>query len=377
MTENQLIALRRVLHKNPELSGSEFKTTQYLYELFREHCPSAECQLLGETGLLVQYSGTSQGKKVLLRCELDALPIEEINTFDYKSIYPNISHKCGHDGHMTILFSVALELEAHPPKGDVFLVYQPAEENGEGAISVLSNPIFKQLVTVDYVFALHNLPGAELHSIHVKPHEITPAVVSATITFHGKISHAAEPQKGHNPAYFVSEIELSAITNNQTDPNREDFSIVTPIFINIGTEDFGISAGSGTAGFTLRTHNNASMERLKTHFLSLLDHLSEKYSIPYEIQWSHSFASIYNDPACAEMIAVAAQECQFPLTKREAPFPWGEDFGLFSAKFKGAMFGLGAGTDCPALHNPDYDFPDVLITSGRNMFLHLLKQAQQ
>lgn len=377
MDPENLIQLRKYLHQNPELSGVEKKTTEHFVKLFGEHCPSAELHVLGETGLLVHFRGTSDAPKVMLRCELDALAIEESNAFSHKSNDEGVSHKCGHDGHMTILFSTALQLEKEQPKGDVFLIYQPAEETGEGAIAVVENEMFNNVADPDYVFALHNLPGTGLHSIHIKPEECTPSVVSATVHFEGKTSHAAEPQNGHNPAYFVSEIELYANAHSQTDPTREDFMIITPIFINIGSRDFGISAGSGSAGFTLRTKNNHRMGSLKDDFTSLLDHLSKKYEIPYKIEWSHSFFGIYNTPECAEMIVEVARELELPVTQMDSPFPWGEDFGYFTEKFEGALFGLGAGESCPALHNPDYDFPDELIKTGTEMFTGLIKKVQK
>ena len=377
MDPEELIQLRKYLHQNPELSGIEKQTTQYFVQLFEEHCPSAELTVLGDTGLLARFKGTSDAPKVMLRCELDALAIKEINEFDYKSKVEGVSHKCGHDGHMTILFSTALKLEKEAPKGDVFLIFQPAEETGEGAIQVVENELFREAANPNYVFALHNLPGSELHSIHIKPEECTPSVVSATVYFNGKTSHAAEPQKGHNPAFFVSEVELYANAHSQTDPTRDDFKVITPIFIEIGSKDFGISAGSGSAGFTLRTLNNHMMGGLKDDFISLLDHLSNKYHIPYRIEWSHSFFGIYNTPECAEMIVEVARELELPVKQMEAPFPWGEDFGYFTESFKGALFGLGAGESCPALHNPDYDFPDELITTGTEMFTGLIKKVQK
>lgn len=376
MISTDLERTRKHLHQHPELSGNEHQTKTFISEWMQQHCPSAHPYPVASTGLLFHFEGTENAPVVLLRCELDALPIQESNGFEHRSTTNGVSHKCGHDGHMVILLSVALELEKMPPRGSVFLLFQPAEENGEGAIAVWKDATFQNLVKADYVFALHNIPGEALHSIHIKPLESTPSVISATVDFHGKTSHAAEPQHGFNPAYFLGELELYCQSHNQCDPNLDGFQIVTPIFAEIGSRDFGISAGNGSAGFTLRTKDNESMERLKTDFTRLLDHLSGKYNIPYDLHWSHAFSSIFNHEECVELVTNAAESLSLDCTVREAPFPWGEDFGVFTEHFKGALFGLGSGTSCSALHNPDYDFPDALIPTGRDMFLTLIKRTQ-
>ena len=282
--------VRKYLHQNPELSGEEFKTQEFIRQFFAKHCPSATFHPLKKTGGILHIKGTSNAPTVMLRCELDALPIQESNSFNHRSTNDGVSHKCGHDGHMTILLAVSIALEQTGPKGDVYLLFQPAEETGEGAIYVSKSVAFQELKKPDYVFALHNIPGALLHSIHIKNEEITPSVISATITFEGKTAHAAEPQNGRNPAYLISELELYAKENCQTDPNLNNFQIITPIFIEVGTPDFGISAGFGIAGFTLRTSDNKHMEQLKTQFRTLLEQLSNKYKIPYTIEWSHTFS---------------------------------------------------------------------------------------
>lgn len=376
MIDEKLISIRKYLHKHPELSNEERETRKYLIERFERDCPSAEILSLDSGGFVVQFKGNGKASSVMLRCELDALPIEETNSFEYRSNFDGVSHKCGHDGHMTILYATGLELEQSAPKGDVFLLFQPAEEIGAGAKATIEDGGFNSKINPDYAFALHNVPGFPLHSIQVKKNNFTPAVISATISFIGKTSHAAEPQNGLNPSYFASEIELYCKEQNVTDPNNPNFKIITPIFINIGSKDFGVSAGTGSAGFTMRTHLNETMEELKEDFISKLDWLSKKYGIPYMLEWSHEFSAIENNDQCVEFIQASAEENDLTLETMKAPFPWGEDFGLFTEKFKGAMFGLGSGEHHASLHNPDYDFPDELIESGSKMFLSLIKRAQ-
>jgi len=367
---------RRFLHQNPELSGLEFKTKDFIQSYFQKNCPSAEIIPLAETGFVAHFKGRNDLPTVMLRCELDALPIQEVNDFEHRSKIPGVSHKCGHDGHQTILLAVATELEENTPDGSVYLLFQPAEEIGTGAEMIASSEKFKQLQPINYAFALHNLPGEELHSIHIRDKEITPAVISSSVSLKGKTSHAAEPQKGKNPASFISELLQWANFHSQTNSKEEGFQVITPIFIEMGSKDFGVSAGAGELGFTLRTGSNEDMDQLKANFSDQLSSLSKKYQIPHDLNWFESFRAVQNDNEAANFIRKAAKNTDFKLHELESPFPWGEDFGIFTEKIPGALFGLGAGKECPALHNPDYDFPDELIESGSKMFLNIISQIQ-
>ena len=141
-----LIQFRKELHRYPEISGKEIKTAQRILAFLSEYKPDEVITHLGGEGTLAVYQGKTEGKTVLLRCELDALPITEINTFEHQSVYSGISHKCGHDGHMAILCGLARELTLQPlEKGTVLLLFQPSEEEGNGAKSVLEDPKFKNI----------------------------------------------------------------------------------------------------------------------------------------------------------------------------------------------------------------------------------------
>ncbi|XOV68528.1 MAG: amidohydrolase [Fluviicola sp.] len=374
---SQLKEIRKHLHQNPELSGEEFRTSEYIQNLLKESCPSASILKLTETGFIAHFRGEKSIPSVMLRCELDALPIEEVNTFEHRSEIPNVSHKCGHDGHMTILLSVAFALEKQKPAGDVYLLFQPAEETGEGAQEVLKSSAFAELPEPDFTFALHNLPGTPLHSIHVKEEEITPSVISVEIQLTGTTSHAAEPQKGKNPDLFISELLQWANYQSQPNPQVDNFQIITAIFVSMGSEDYGISAGNASAGLTLRTSSNSAMELLKERIEKKLDELSELYGIQVALKWKYSFKGVQNASIAAEYVRESAKANDLKLVNLEAPFPWGEDYGAFTEQITGALFGLGAGEDCPALHNPDYDFPDALIETGSKMFQHLIAISQK
>ena len=372
-TEN-IIGHRHHIHKHPELPGKEAKTSQYIWEFFATKCGDAKLFSLNEDGLLVKFEGKSEHKSVMLRCELDALAIQEINNFEYRSIESNVSHKCGHDGHMAILLGVGIHLQNNKPKGDVYLLFQSAEETGEGAARVIKNTVFNKNCRPEFVFALHNIPGTEMHSVQVKEGQFTPSVISVEIKLNGKTAHAAEPEKGINPSYAIAEILNEIKRLEQT--NGSAFKQVTPIYTNVGSKDFGVSAGAGEMGFTLRASTSKEMVDLKDDFIEIIKDLCVKYEVEFQTQWTQPFSSITNDSDAVRIIKNAALALELKYIKLQDAFKWGEDFGLFTDQFKGAMFGLGSGINTPALHNPDYDFPDELLDTGVNMFLQIIEQIQ-
>tara|TARA_R110001592_G_scaffold271645_3_gene538198 strand:+ start:4619 stop:5752 length:1134 start_codon:yes stop_codon:yes gene_type:complete len=368
---------RKYLHQHPELSNDEKETSNYIQQQLRAICPSVEIYQVAKNGILVIFKGKKQGNHVMFRCELDALPINEQNTFKHQSKNEGIAHKCGHDGHMAIMLAFAAHLQENPPKkGMVSLLFQPAEENGEGAKRVIDDKVFKEHCNPDYVFALHNVPGYEKNAVLIKSGTFTPSVVSAKIKLIGKTAHAAEPENGINPVYAIAELlqRIKAIEVSDTDSSS--LKIITPVFVKVGSESYGVAAGNGEVGLTFRTYSNSMMDKLKLSFLNILMEVVQKNKLRYEIEWLQEFQSVKNDEKVVGIIQKAAVEAQLSCVIKEKPFKWGEDFGLFTQKFPGAMFALGAGKDTPALHNLDYDFPDELISSGSKIFIKILEQLQ-
>ncbi|MBX9449703.1 MAG: amidohydrolase [Taibaiella sp.] len=364
---SDFIQKRKVLHQNPELSGMEFQTQVYIRQLISQFNPSAITEV-GTTGLLIRYDGKQAGKTVLVRAELDALPITEINTFDHKSKHEAISHKCGHDGHMIILSRLAWLLSQNPPdEGTVYLLFQPAEENGMGARAVLNDPAF-ETIRPDAVLALHNMPGYPEGLVILRSGTFTPAVRSPIISFHGKTSHAAEPELGGNPAEAMSRLTLEALQLSQPDTSRDDFFLVTPVYTTMGSPSYGVSAGYGEVHLTIRSWENQLLKERSATIEALAEKAGKDYGIDVKTDWTQEFAANNNHPEIVELIRQVAIQQGRPVYDLPAPVKWGEDFGLFTEHFKGAMFGLGAGTGCPALHNPDYDFPDNLIEAGSDLF---------
>lgn len=370
----ELILLRHDLHKHPEVSGNEINTAKTIIDFLENYPPKTLKTHIGGNGIIAIYEGEKSGKSVLIRCELDALPIQEINTFDYQSIYKDVSHKCGHDGHMTILCGLAKELyENKLHSGTILLLFQPAEENGKGAKAVLENLYFDS-INLDYVFALHNLPGYAKHQIICKENTFTCAVNSMIIELHGKTSHAGEPENGINPALAVAEIITFFNSKINTNLSSSEYCLITPIYINMGEKAYGVSAGFGEIHFTIRSNSNAQMKLIESKLEEEVLQITENHDLGCKISWTESFQANENDEKAINFIREAATTLNLDILEKELPFTFGEDFGLFTQKFKGAMFGLGSGENTPALHNPDYDFPDEIIETGIKMFHQITKE---
>ena len=320
------------------------------------------------------YKGKEDGKSILFRCELDALPIQEINSFDYKSLYEGVSHKCGHDGHMAILCGMSKKLHENPlEKGTVMLLFQPAEEDGNGAKRVLNDANF-DAIKPDFAFALHNLPGFKKHQIVIKENTFTCAVNSMIIQLNGKTSHAGEPENGINPALAIAEIIQVFNSKINTDVSSKKYCLITPIHINMGEKAYGVSAGYGEVHFTVRSNSNAQMRIIESNLEENVNEIASKYNLKTKIEWTESFQANENNSEAVNFIRKSASSLNLDILEKELPFTFGEDFGLFTQHFKGAMLGLGSGENTPSLHNPDYDFPDEIIQTGIQLFHQITKE---
>ena len=377
MIHTALLNLRKELHKNPELSSFEFETSNRIRKFVEKHNPSSIIENVGETGLAVIYKYKKKGKSITIRCELDALPIQEDNQFSHQSKTEGVSHKCGHDGHMAIVSGLIFWIKNQSfESGKIILLFQPAEETGKGAYQVIKDKKFKELQT-DYYFALHNIPKEPLHSIILIEKGFSAEVQSLIIKVKGKESHAAEPENGINPAVGISDIIriMSELSVNY--PEDENFTVLTPVHINMGQKSYGISPAKGELHYTLRTWSNEKMLILKTQIEAVLKKTCHIHKLEYEVEWLEYFPASNNNITCNNYIEKAAQENKFKIIKRPYPFKFGEDFGWFSKKHKTAMFGLGAGINTPALHNADYDFPDEIIETGISMFKSIISNIMK
>jgi len=374
---NLLINFRKELHRNPELSKVEIETAKKIKAFLKSCHPDEIIENIGGHGILAVYSANKPGKTILLRADIDALPIAETNDFEYRSINPNVSHKCGHDGHTAILAGVAQQLAFQPiKKGRVILLFQPAEETGEGAAAVINDPIFANL-KIDHVFALHNLPGFRRNAVVMCKQHFAAASKGMIIRLTGKTSHAANPEHGISPAMAISEIIRSFSDLSMDVSGFRDFKLITIIHIRLGEVAFGTTPGYAEVMATLRSYRNDDMELLTGLAIKLVTSIADKFGLHEKIEWTEEFPASINDDTCVDLIAEVSAENKFPIRQVADPFRWSEDFGHFLLKYPGVLFGIGAGKNHPSLHNPEYDFPDEIISAGVAMFDGIIRKFQQ
>ena len=367
---SQWVTLRKHLHKHPELSGQESTTAAYILEQFAKFNPDRSYVNLGGVGLAFCFDAKESGPNVLFRSELDALPIHEVNTFAHKSVHEGVSHKCGHDGHMAILMALAAKVVENPPqKGSVTFLFQPAEETGEGAIAVVEDQQFEQF-RPDYCFALHNLPGHPLGDVLIRKGGFNCASRGMTIAFEGRTAHAAYPETGISPALALADLmqTLPALAKSL---QSDELIMLTLIHCSMGEEAFGTAAGAGKLLATLRSESNEGMQLLVDKVTQKVEQLAARDGLSIKIDWADIFNASVNDAGCAQRVADAATHCGNNVIWLDEPLRWSEDFGALSQTAKGAMFAFGAGEQSPQIHNPDYDFPDKLISQGREIFFKI------
>lgn len=374
LNTEELVTLRRRLHRLAETADGETKTAAFIRSFLEPFAPDEVVSDIGGHGLAAVFRGREDGPTVLVRCELDALPIPETVSLDYGSEHEGKAHKCGHDGHMTMVSGLApLLRDRAPERGRVILLYQPAEETGQGARRVLDDPNFKALAP-DYVFALHNLPGFPMGEVVLMDGTFASASKGLIVGLKGATSHAAEPHKGRSPALAAAQLIQGFTAMPQTCTPMHEAALATVIHARVGERAFGTTPGEGVVMATLRTHTPETMEVLSERCVAFAKAVAETYGLECSIDWTESFPATINDPACVRLVEGAAHARGVKTQHCDVPFGWSEDFGHFTAAAKGALFGLGSGENQPALHNPTYDFPDELIPTGIKVFETIVRR---
>ena len=369
-----VINLRRTLHRYPELSNLEFETSKRISAFVNALNPDKEISI-SKTGKAFVFEGDEAGETLIFRCELDALPIQEKSNRAYRSSIKGVSHLCGHDGHMAVIARLGqLISQNRPKKGKAVLLFQPAEETYLGAKDVVESKEFHAL-SPDYIFALHNIPGVKKNSVLLKTGSFSAASCGFTIKLEGRTSHAAEPQNGLNPYETATKItdQILNLANNDRSPFT-DHTIATLIYIRLGEIAFGVSPGSLEMGITLRAYENDDLDLLCNKSEDIVEELAKENGLEYEWSYSEIYPATLNDPDCVEMISTAAEANQLSVQQMDHPNNWSEDFAYYTATNKGAQFGFGAGEELPPLHNPEYDFPDDIIEPAANIFYQIYRQ---
>lgn len=371
---NTVINIRHALHQWPELSGQEQTTAERIAEWLKACKPYQLITRVGGHGVLAVF-GTS-GPGILLRCELDALPIQETNDFEYRSQRSGVAHKCGHDGHMAILLQVAKRLHQQPPDdGRIILLFQPAEETGAGAAAVVADPKF-QVLNPSYAFALHNMPGYPLGSVILRQGTMNCASRGVVIKLQGKTAHAAQPETGQSPAAAMSTI-IHELNEYSKVFGHSELALATVVGARLGDKAFGTAPADAEVYVTLRSETDTTMQLMLDALEQQLSELSRQYELSYQLSFEDIFPAVKNTPTGYQVVADASDVSDKKMIPAEQPIRWSEDFGHLINGREGALFGLGAGVQHPSLHNADYDFPDALIDHGVDVFMAIIQRCQK
>ena len=374
--EEEIRKLRHKLHRFPELSGEEAMTTTLIKTLLEQYNPDLIQTGPEGKGVFAVFDSGKPGPSVLFRADLDALPIEETTELPYASVNKGVSHKCGHDGHTAILVGFAARVaDNRPRKGKLILLFQPAEETGMGAKSIIEYPAF-QVLQPDYSFAMHNLPGYPAGSVVVRIGTFAAASRGMIIRLKGRTSHASEPEKGKSPASVMARLmsKLPRLVNNRHKTVFEDFVLLTLVHASLGSPAFGTSPGEAVLMATLRAYRNEDMDLLCQMAEEMVRKVSESAGLQLSITYTEEFPATINHKEPADMVVEAAKNSGLELNNAVLPFRWSEDFAHFGQTSRAVLFGIGAGEKQPPLHHPDYDFPDHIIPAALEMWSNIYER---
>lgn len=360
--------IRHQLHEHPQIAGNE----QFAHDMIVRHLqglhPDKVYTHVGGYGVIAVWlaaqtpSPQGQGSvpTIAFRADTDALPI---------------GHRCGHDGHTTILLRMAELVDENRStlnsRFSVLLLWQPAEETGTGSRAVIESGILQQY-DIRAFYALHNLPGYPLGSVVLCPHTFAAASTGVVYRLEGRETHASTPELGLNPGMAVSEIiQHFASFNSSPTSDLHRFVQSTLICVRVGAPAFGTSAGQAEVMFTLRAFTNSAMERLLADANAAVDAIALRHGLRVTRSLVEPFHATENHPARVEAIKKAAVDLSLNVVERETPMRWSEDFAEYLMLWQGAMFGMGSGEQQPELHHPQYDFPDALVEVAANLFARL------
>ncbi|MEZ5752015.1 MAG: amidohydrolase [Paracoccaceae bacterium] len=371
----ELVAFRHALHRRPEVSGQEVETARTIAQALAALNPETVVTGLGGHGVAAVFSGAQPGPTVMIRAELDALPILERGDIPHASEIPGKGHLCGHDGHSTILLGLGRLLSRkRPAKGRVVLMFQPAEEDGSGAAAVLADPEFAPLAP-DWALSLHNMPGVALGDAWLAPGPANCASAGLRIVLRGSTAHASLPETGRAPTPVLARLIDGLRAMGPGGAMGPGFRLATITHLRMGEPAFGIAPGDAELWVTLRGLADDDLAALVDQAQSLARSEAEAAGLSIDFSLHDHFGACVNDPQATAVLARALEANGITHHAGDMPMRGSEDFGRFgSAGAKSAMIFLGAGRDHPALHTQTYDFPDDLIPVGVAIFRHAIDE---
>src|SRR5690606_4446539 len=267
--------------------------------------PDAVLTGLGGHGVAVIYDSGVAGPTLLFRSELDALPLEEISDLPHRSTVAGKSHMCGHDGPPALLAALGRPFgRQRPATGRVVLMFQPAEETGDGAAGVVADPRYGA-IRPDFVFSLHNLPGTPFGHVRLKTGVVNCASRGMRIVLDGKTAHSSMPETGTSPMLAISRLmpELAKLGGGSF--TEDDFAMVTVTHAEMGEAVFGIAPGHAEVWATLRTRLDDRMAALCSAAEELAIGIAREHGLQLSIDYHEIFVASMNAPEAVEHLRAA------------------------------------------------------------------------
>ncbi|OYU30449.1 MAG: amidohydrolase [Comamonadaceae bacterium PBBC2] len=373
----EFIQLRRDIHRHPELAFEEHRTSDLVaakllgwgYQVHRG---------LGGTGVVGTLKRGSSERKLGIRADMDALPIQEATGADWASTRQGLMHACGHDGHTAMLLAAAKAIAQAPEfDGTLNLIFQPAEEGGGGAVRMMDDGLFEHH-PCDAVFAMHNMPGMPVGHLVFRDGAAMASSDYATIRIHGTGGHGAMPHRAADPLVAASSIvmALQTIVSRNVDPLHT--AVVTVGALHAGQANNVIPA-LATLELSVRALDPQVRLLLAQRIKALVTAQAESFGVRAEVEWRQGYCVLVNHPAQTDFARQVALDLVGPerVTLNGPQLTGSEDFAFMLEKVPGSylLIGNGDGDSAGAcmVHNPAYDFNDENIATGSAYWIALVK----
>jgi amidohydrolase len=364
----EVVADRRYLHQHPEIAFEEENTARFVAEKLRALGLEVTTGI-AKTGVLGLLRGGQPGKTVLLRADMDALPLEELNDVPYRSRTPGVMHACGHDAHTAMLLGVARLLTERRDaiKGTVKFIFQPAEEAGGGAKPMIDEGVMEN-PRVDAAFGVHIGQDLPLGTIGVRTGPMNAASDGFVATIRGKGAHAARPHLAVDPVVIAAQciLALQTLVSREVNPLRQ--AVITVGAVHAGTVA-NIIPEEAVMRATVRTFDDEIRQHLAERIPALLRGIATALRGEADVQYRFGYPVLVNDAAMTDLVREVARGIVGPekLIERE-PGMGGEDMAYFLQRAPGCFFRIGSRNPERGLvyghHHPRFDVDEEALPVG-------------
>lgn len=377
---DDLIKIRRDIHAHPEVGYEEVRTAAVVREQL-EQMGLEVVAGLGRTGLVATLEGkrTDSGKRIGLRADMDALPINEENEFAHRSTIDGKMHGCGHDGHTTILLAAARYLTRTKNfNGIVHFIFQPGEEGHAGAQAMIEDGLFEKF-PVDEVYALHNWPSLPSGVIGVNPGPMMAGIDRFEIVVEGIGGHGAHPHTAIDPIVAASHLVTAVQSIVSRNINPLDSAVISfHSFQAGGPSALSVIPREVHLSGMVKWYKPEVQKQVQNSLQRTVEHAAATFGAKADLRYSLLYPPTINDPEAAGRVVKIAEALigKDRVLPQMEPSMGSEDFAFMLQKKPGAYFRLGQGSkDGCFLHNPRYDFNDDVIPLGGAMFAGLVEDA--